>query len=757
MAVVESRTFRRQDGKDKVTGLGRYTADLELAGMTHCKFRYAGIASGRITRLDTTKARALPGVFAVVTHTDVPDLQHGPYIQDRRLFAKEFVRFEGEIIAAVAASTPEIAQAACDLIEVDMEVLPVVNDIEAAAVGGSLLVHRDWESYGSDDAIVRDRNEAARSTLVFGDVEAGMAEADTIVRGRYIADMQHAAPIEPRAVVAEWHGDQVTIWSSTQVPFNARSGVAHTLQLAENQVRVIVPHLGGGFGGKCEFHFEAHVAAVARAAKRPTKLVFSRREEFIAPDHRREGMVIDIETGVKQDGTITARRATLLIDNGAYTADGGFFPQLAAMHAAGPYRVPHADIEARIIYTNHQPSGSVRAPTAPQANWALEQHMDEIASTIGMDPVELRRRNIVQDGDKTVSGQVLDPHGAPQCLEEAVRLSGYGKDLPADEAIGLAIGWWPSFGASSGAYVKLNADGSATIVTGAQECGSGAVMALPRLAADVLGMQPEDFSIVYQDTEAGPWDMGSSGSQTTFNNGRAVVAAAHSIKDQLLDLAADKLEAAKVDLELADGFARVKGSPDKCISIPDLAAEASGGAQLLATGSGTPPAAPEVDGSACVGRMGMESWVAPTFFCHAAHVKVDRETGVVRVLKVSAAHDSGTIVNPLGAEGQIEGGVVMGIGQALLEGSKISDQGLILNPGLLEYKLQTAADAPEIEISFVGPPATDGGPNGAKGIAEPPCVPTLAAIGNAIAQVIGTHVRELPMTPNRVWETTRRS
>lgn len=752
MAVVEQRTFHRQDGKDKVTGLGRYTADLGLTGLTHCKFLYAGIAHGRITHLDTTKASALPGVFAVVTHEDTPDLQHGPYIQDRRLFAKEYVRFEGEIIAAVAATTPAVAQAAVDLIEVKIEPLPIVNDIEASLGDGSQLVHADWQDYNDASDIVRDGNTACHTSIVHGDAAAGMAAADHVVSERYVSDMQHAAPIEPRAIVAEWHGDQVTIWSSTQVPFNARAGVAHTLQMPENAVRVIVPHLGGGFGGKCEFHFEAHVAAVARKAKRPVKLVFSRREEFIAPDHRREGMVIELETGVANDGTILARRGKLIIDNGAYTADAGFFPELASMHAIGPYRIPNTEINAYLAYTNHQPSGSVRAPTAPQVNWALESHMDELAHTIGMDPLEFRLKNVVRDGDATATGQILDPHGAPQCLEKAAELIGYGKELPEDEAIGMAIGWWPSFGSSSGAYIKFNGDGSATIITGAQECGSGAVMALPRLAAEQLGMQPEDFSIVYQDTESGPYDMGSSGSQTTLNNGRAVVAAAKEIRERLLNMAAEKLEAAKGDIELAEGVARVKGSPDKSVSIADLAGEATGGDQLISSGSGEPPSAPEVDGSQCVGRMGMDSWVAPTFFCHAAHIKVDRETGVVRVIRVAAAHDSGTIINPLGAEGQIEGGVVMGIGQALLESSTIGADGCIVKPGLLEYKLVTASDAPPIDIAFVGPAATNGGPNGLKGIAEPPSVPTLAAIGNAIKQVTGARVRQLPMTPNRVWD-----
>ena len=752
MAAIEDRTFKRQDGKDKVTGAGRYTGDLQLTGLTACKFRYAGVTSGRITRIDTSKAEALPGVFAVVTHADVPDVRFGEYIHDRRLFAKEYVHFEGDVIAGVAAVSEEIAQRACDLIEVDIEPMPVVNDVEAALEPGAPLVHPDWQSYADNYDIVRDGNDACHSSVVHGDVEAGFAAADHIVRERYVADMSHAAPIEPRAIAAEWHGEQVTIYSSTQVPFTARAGVCETLGLQNNQVRVIVTHLGGGFGGKCGFHFEAHVAAVARKAQRPTKLVFSRREEFLAPDHRREGMVIELESGVKNDGTITAKRGRLIIDNGAYTADAGFFPELACMHAIGPYAIPAVDIHAHLAYTNHQPSGSVRAPTAPQANWASESHMDELARTIGMDPVEFRLKNVVQSGGQTATGQTLDPHGAPECITTAAEMIGWGKELPAGEAMGIAIGWWPSFGVSSGAYIKFNADGSATIITGAQECGSGAVMALPRLAADQLGMKADDFSIVYQDTESGPYDMGSSGSQTTFNNGRAVVAAAKELRERLLDLAADKLEAARGDIELADGVASVKGSPDKNVPIAELASVATGSAQLIASGSTPPPSAPEVDGSNCIGRMGMDSWLAPGFFCHAVHVKVDQETGVTRVLKVAAAHDSGTILNPIGAEGQIEGGVVMGIGQALLEGNQIADDGKMLGAGLLEYKLQTMSDIPPIDISFVGPPAENAGPQGAKTIAEPPSVPTLGAIGNAIRTSTDARVHQLPMTPNRVWE-----
>jgi CO/xanthine dehydrogenase Mo-binding subunit len=330
---------------------------------------------------------------------------------------------------------------------------------------------------------------------------------------------------------------------------------------------------------------------------------------------------------------------------------------------------------------------------------------------------------------------------------------GYGGELPANEAIGVACGWWPSFGVESGAYLKLNGDGTGTIVTGAQENGSGAVMGLPLIAAEALGMQPADFSIMYQDTDAAPWDMGSSGSQTTFNNGRAVAEAAGEVAQKLRELAAEKLEIDPDDLELADGGVRVKGSPQKSVSIAELAGS---GATIIGKGSGPVPEAPEANcDSGCVGRLGMESFLEPQLITHAAHVRVDPETGVVRVLRFAAAHDSGTILNPTGANGQVYGGVVMGIGQALSEGMQLDDEGRQRNAHLLDYKLVTASDAPEIQIAWVQNPALNGGPNGSKGIGEPPCVPTPGAVANAIANAIGARVHRLPMTPERVWEALR--
>ena len=748
MATVEEpRTFIRPDGKEKVTGTGRYTADIVLAGQLTAKFRYADHTHARITRIDVSKARALPGVLAVVTHEDVPDVLYGGMVQDRRLFAKDTVRFEGDIVAGVAATTAEIAEQAAALIEIDYEPLPVVTDFEAALAPDATLVHPDWEGYKGSRALGRHDNTLGYSTIVNGDADAALASADVIVKGRYVTDPVQGVPIEPRAVVAQWQGDKVTVWTSTQVPYAARAGVALTLQVAESNVRVIVPLLGGGFGAKCDFHFEGHVAALARVAKRPVKLVFSRREEFVAVGHRREGMVIEYETGASNDGKLVGHKARLVLDKGAYCGEGGFFAQMAAMHALGPYVHDAVHVESSLVYSNNQPSSSIRAPTAPQVCWALEQHMDQLATALDLDPVEFRRRNLIEEGSVTATGQVLEHISMRETLDKALELIGYGQELPEDEAIGVSIGWWPCFASKSGAYVKLNPDGTGTIITGAQENGTGAVMAMPTYVAEQLGMKPEDFSILYQDTDAAPFDMGSCGSQTTFNSGRAVIAAAVDLRDQLLDAAAEKLEASRNDLELADGAIMVKGSPDKSITIAELAGDAT----FHGKGEGVIPDSPEAPAEGCVGRLGLESFHAPQLIAHAARVKVDRGTGVVRVMHVAAAHDCGMILNKIGADGQVYGGVVMGIGQALSEGTQLDENGRHRNAHLTDYKLVTASDAPRIDVAWIETNTPNAGPKGSKGVGEPPCVPTAGAVGNAIAKVIGAHVHALPMTPERVW------
>ena len=341
-----------------------------------------------------------------------------------------------------------------------------------------------------------------------------------------------------------------------------------------------------------------------------------------------------------------------------------------------------------------------------------------------------------------------------ETLEKAVELIGYGQELPEDEAIGVSVGWWPCFASPSGAYVKLNPDGTGTIITGAQENGTGAVMAMPKYVAEQLGMQPEDFSLLYQDTDAAPSDMGSCGSQTTFNSGRAVIAAAVDLREQLLDAAAEQLEAATEDLELAgrrdprQGLAGQVGHDRR-----RWPAAAPSTARARARCRTRPRRIPA---EGCVGRLGLESFHAPQLIAHAVRVRVDRGTGVVRVLEVAAAHDCGTILNRIGADGQVYGGVVMGIGQALSEGTQIDADGRQRNAHLTDYKLVTASDAPQIDIAWIETDTPNAGPKGSKGVGEPPCVPTAGAIANAIAKVIGARVHKLPMTPERVWEARRR-
>lgn len=747
------RPWVRADGQAKATGQARYTADLSFPGLVHARLLMAGRAHARIRRLDTTRARQLPGVVAVLTVDDVPDRRYGSfdYLLDRTLFARDVVRFEGEVVAAVAALTPEIAAAALEAIEVDYEDLPPILDVEAALEPGSPLVHEAIAGYAHDPNIEPAGNVASRSTIVKGDAAAALAAAPIVVRERYVADMAHPVPIEPHSVTADWSGDRVTIYSSTQVPFMARGKTAEVLELPEHKVRIVVTHLGGGFGGKCDFHFEAHVAALARTCRRPVRLVLSRREEFIAPDKVTHAMVVDVATGLGEDGTILARTARILLDSGAYASDTPVLGQVASMMVAGPYRIPDLEIEALTVYTNRTPSGSVRAPTGPQACWAIEQHHDVLAARVGLDPVEFRRRNLVRDGDEGPTRQRHEGDGAVQTLDLAVERAMADGPLGANEAIGVASGWWFSAPGPSGAFVRLESDGSGRIVTGAQENGTGAVMALAILAAEELGMRPEQFAITYQDTDAGPYDGGSSGSQTTFNNGRAVVEAAREVRRQLLELAATALEASVDDLELADGAVGVKGSPDRQVTIAELASTAHGGALLLARGSGMPPESPEHDASACVGRLGFESFASPTYFCHAARVVVDPATGIVRTNVVVAATDVGRVLNATGAIGQVTGGVVMSLGNATLEGTRFGDDGRQRNASLLDYKLLTAADAPRIDVAFVENPASNGGPRGSKGVGEPPIVPTAGAVANAIASATGVRVRRLPMTPERVW------
>ncbi len=747
----------RSDAPVKATGAARYTADLVLPGMLHGRLVLAGRNHARLTRLDVGPARRSPGVRAVLTQADVPDVRYGMAVRDRTLFARDVVRYEGEIVAAVAATTPELAAAAADRVDVGYAPLPPVLDPERALADDAPLVHPDWASYALDRPDTRQGNDCARVTLERGDPEAAFADAAHVVAQRFVTDMSHPLAIEPHAVLADWADDRVTIWSTTQVPFLARTGVATTLGVPESRVRVVVTHLGGGFGGKCDFHLEAHAAALSRAARRPVRLVLTRREEFVVPDLTRHPMRIDLRTALDRDGTILARTARLLLDTGAYASHGPIASELATLMAAGPYRIPHLAIEARTVYTNRTPAGSTRAPTAPQTCWAVEQHTDALAQAVGLDPLAFRRRNLVDDGDVAATGQRLDRPTARACLDRAAELIAErdgARPRPDGwlEGVGHAVGWWGNVPLPSGAAARLEPDGSATLVSGAQDNGSGAAVALAPLVAEQLGLPIARVSIVHQDTAATPFDFGSLGSQTTFNAGRAALAAARALRAQVLEEAAGRLGAPGGALDLSGGAAYVVADPDRRVALTALAAGAlADGRLLLAQAAPPPPARPPApDADRSLGRTMYASFPFPSYYCCAARVAVDPETGRVQVLQVVAGHDIGRVLNPVGAEGQVEGGVVHSVGMALSEGVVLRD-GYQRSTRLRDYRLPTAVDAPPVRISFLEPRSPGAGPGGSRGVGEVGVIAAAGAVANAIAAATGARVHRLPMAPHRVW------
>jgi CO/xanthine dehydrogenase Mo-binding subunit len=748
----------RADGPAKASGSARYTADLTLPGMLHARLVLAGRSHARIERLDVGGARRAPGVRAVLTQDDVPDRRYGMAVRDRTLFARDVVRYEGEIVAAVAATTPERAAAAAALVEVDYTPLDPVLDPEAALAPDAPLVHPDFAAYAIDRAETRSGNDCARVTLVRGCVREGFAQADAVVAQRFTTDMTHPLAIEPHAVVADWADGRVTIWSTTQVPFLARTGVAATLGLSEGDVRVVVTHLGGGFGGKCDFHLEAHAAALSRAARRPVRLVLSRREEFLVPDLTRHPMRIDLRTGLRADGTIVAREARLILDTGAYASHGPIASELATLMAAGPYRIPHLSVEARTVYTNRTPAGSTRAPTGPQMCWAVEQHTDALAREVGLDPVAFRLRNLVGNGDAGPTGQRLAAPTARDCLlradELVARPPAALPPVPVGwrEGVGIAVGWWGNVPLPSGAAVRLHGDGTATLVSGAQDNGSGAAVALVLLVAEELGLRPDQVSIVHQDTGATPFDFGSLGSQTTFNAGRAALAAARGVRAQLVERAAQRLGVEPAEIELRDGVAAVAADPERRAAVADVVAAAlAEGTLIMAQAAPAPPARPEEpDAGRSQGRGMYSSFPFPAYYCCAARVAVDPQTGRVLVREVVAVHDIGTVINPVGAEGQVEGGVVHSVGMALSEGV-VLDGGRQQTARLMDYRLQTAPDAPSVRVEFVAPRTAGAGPAGTRGVGEVGVIAAAGAVANAIADATGAPVHQLPMLPHRVW------
>jgi CO/xanthine dehydrogenase Mo-binding subunit len=751
--TVGSRA-RRLDADGKVTGKARYASDYKPTGMLYGKIVRSDRPAARIVKLDTSAAEALPGVLAVLSGKG-PWRPFGEVVKDQLVFAVDQVRCAGEPLAAIAAETPEIAEMAAQLIEVEYEDLPAVFDPLEALEPDAPLVHEDVTSHAGPADLIREGNICAKVTLKRGNVDAVFANAHAVVKGTYKSHSVHQAPMEPRAAVAELDDvGRLVVHASTQHPFGVRQQIVDATGIGHGDIRVVAETVGGGFGSKLEAAVELYAALLTQATGLPVRVVNTREEDFLSGVPRHP-MIVELESAVDAEGRILARRGRIIMDSGAYAAGSPLLVGAAAILSTGPYDIEHLSIDALAVYTHNPTFGSYRGPTGPQMNFAVESHTDEIARTLGIDPVSIRLLNAFKEGDLGPSGQVLTNVGVTEAIKraaEAIRFSERSQPTEPNHrrGKGLSAQWWLTTAGSSGCTVMLNEDGTAVVHTGATEIGTGSVMAgVAQVVAEELGISYEKVKVKWGDTDGTPMDAGAQGSRTLYNMGNAAMQAAREAKQQLLAKAADVLEAAEADLEVADGVVSVRGVPDRSVTYAELMA-----GQMWATspviGHGTfLTSFPESQAAATMNGQILPAFNAPSYHCHAAEVDVDLDTGIVRVLDFVVVQDVGFAINPLFIEGQMHGGAVQGIGWSLTEELHVQD-GIIQNPNFALYKLPTTLEVPQIRTEILEFASADG-PYGAKGVGEPPVIVPPGAIANAIADAIGKPIYQAPFTPERVF------
>ena len=784
----------RKDLRGKLTGEARYSADLKLPGMLYGQVLRSPHPHAAITSIDTTQAAGLPGVHAIVTPFDsglgrvAPDMM----ALDTR------VRFVGDEVAAVAASDEDTARHALELIEVQYRTLPFFLEPEEALEAGAAAIHPGGNLVGGRPL-----------SLERGSVAHGFSEADFIVEGEYFVPAHSPASLEPRAALASWEYDgegdfltnevndgggagsegsvtnkvsdggregsegSITVWKSSRGVHVDRDALAEALSIPPERVRVVGPHLGGGYGSKDESRLAALAAILSQRSGRPVRIEYSRPDEFVA-GRTRHAAGIRIRVGAKKDGTITAIHTTAILNTGAYMASGLGVARRLGQGCLYLYHCPNAKYEAQLVYTNRPVAGSYRALGAPQGHFALETIMDRVAEAVGIDPLEFRLKNRVrvegQPGIRTTPhDQIVDTqpveggipfssNGLEQCLRLGAEAFGWSFSplaQPPDASNGVSDGggerregsvskkrgqglsmliYRGGPGNPSSAQVRLDKSGKVALVAGLMDVGEGAATVLAQMAAETLGVGYEDVDILFADTAATPDAPITAGSTATFSTGTAVVQAASDLKDKLLELASVGLEAPVDALEVGEGFVWVRNSPSRRMSLADVAGRAEG---------------EEISAFARV-MPGSAEYIVNSFGAHFAEVEVDTDTGNIRVLRYVAAHDSGRIINPRAALNQVEGGVSQMLGFTLSE-ELVTDgpTGITLNGSFLEHKSPTIMDYPDIRVIFadVVDPV---GPVGAKALGEPPSVGVAPAIANAIYDAIGIRFTRLPITPDRV-------
>jgi len=750
MTTVLGKPLKRRDAEPKLRGDARYTDDLHLPGLLHARLVTSPYAHARILRIDCDAARRTPGVVAVFTGHDLLPEGPEPTERARHLLARDKVIYAGQPVAIVVAESPYVAADAAALVEVEYDELPAVVDPLAAMTPEAPVIRPkelegEWAEAGmhatvsgGEELDVRRLPANVTNAVRFqrGDVMQGFASADVVIERTYRTPFVHQAYLEPHASVAVPRPDGgVTIYTTTQGQFYCRNVTATTLGLPHEMVTIVPMEVGGGFGGKTVL-LEPLVAALALRLGRPVKLVLTRTEEFLLATPA-PAAIFELRAGACRDGTLTALRTRVIFDSGAYP---GAPVTIALLLLGGTYRWEHLDLLGYEVLTNKPGTGAYRAPGVPQATFALEQLIDELARAIGQDPLELRLRNAARTGDLQPNGVPWPPIGLVDVLERARQHPLWrSRQRRPNEGWGIAVGGWPGGIEPCAANIRLNHDGTFTVTLGAIDI-TGTHTVLAMIAAEVLEQPVERIRVKLLPTDGAPYAGMSGGSKITYTVGLAVQAAAEDAKRQLLEIAANELEAAPEDLELVDGAIRVRGMPDRQITLREIAhlSMVFGGKYAPVYGTGRSVVRQQ----------------SPGFNAQIAHVAVDPDTGEVEVLDLVAIQDVGRALNPALVEEQVHGGVGQGIGWALHEAMRWSENGQPLNPSFLDYDLPKASQLPPIAVEFVEVPSPIG-PFGAKGVGEPPVVPTAAAIANAIADAIGVHLSELPITPERVLAALR--
>lgn len=741
------------DGDAKVSGSALYAADVKRPNMLQAKVFRSKVPHALIKRLDVSRARQLPGVQAIITAADFPaGMLEGTVMKDKPLMATDRVRHVGESIAVIAAETDEIAEEALALIEIEFEDLPALLNPEDAMKPGAPLIHPDLESYAIPYNAIRYGNVCSEVQMKRGDVEEAFAKADIVLEKTYSTQRIHQGYLEPHATIAETDmAGRITVWSSTQRPFGVRDDVSHALHLPVNRVHVITTYVGGGFGGKEEANIEVYCAALARMTRRPVRIVESRAEDMVS-NTSRHSSVIKIKSGIMKNGTIVARQVEATFDGGAYCDTAPVVTGKACNYAIGPYKIENVEVVSRAVYTNTLPAGSMRGTGAPQTAFAHETHMDEIAEILGLDPWEFRRMNTIDEGYVWPNGQALDMVAGPQVLdvikpywEEAKKKirPGYGAGMGY---ILHQTGVFPS-----SADVEVNEDGTVTVTSGAVDLGTGSKTSLAQIVAEELNLEMDDVMVIMADTDSTPFDILTAGSRVGRMVSAAVADAVKDVKQQLLDRAAHKLESVPEALEIANRRIYIKDSPDTGITLAELGREASRMQQkpIGARGTSMPPMI-QWDRNSVQGSFSTVMTI-PAFAALVAEVSVDEVTGEVTPHRIVMVQDVGFALNPMIVEGQIEGALAQGLGNALYE-EMITRDGRIANANLLDYRMATTRDAPEFKVVLVES-LKEQGPYGAKGVGEISIGPVMPGIGNAVRTASGRRLRDLPMNPERVLMT----